>query len=51
MTEITRRTCQSLNPESLLPEAKENHERSYEDVLMKNYAAQPDLTDRPLKKP
>jgi hypothetical protein len=44
-TEITLRTCQSLNPASLLPEAEGNPEPSYEEVLMENYAAQPDLTD------
>jgi hypothetical protein len=50
-TEITLRTCQSLNPVSLLPEAEGNPEHSCEEVLMENYAAQPDLTDRPLKGP
>jgi hypothetical protein len=49
-TEITLRTCQSLNPASLLPEAEGNPEDSCEEVLMENYAARPDLTDRPLKK-
>jgi hypothetical protein len=38
-TEITLRTCQSLNPASLLPEAEGNPEHSCEDVLMENYAA------------
>jgi hypothetical protein len=50
-TEITLRTCQSLNPASLLSEAKGNPERSYEEVLMENYAAQLDLTDQPLINP
>jgi hypothetical protein len=50
-TEITLRTCQSLNPASLLPEAEGNPEHSCEEVLMENYAAQPDLTDWPLKSP
>jgi hypothetical protein len=50
-TEITLRTCQNLNPASLLPEAEGNPEHSCEEVLMENYAAQPDLTDRPLKNP
>jgi hypothetical protein len=38
-TEITLRTCQSLNPASLLPKAEGNPEHSYEEVLMENYAA------------
>jgi hypothetical protein len=38
-TEITLRTCQSLNPASLLPEAEGNPEHSCEEVLMENYAA------------
>jgi hypothetical protein len=50
-TEITLRTCQSLNPASLLPEAEGNTEHSCEEVLMENYAAQPDLTDWSFKKP
>jgi ribonuclease HI len=50
-TEITLRTCQSLNPASLLPEAEGNPEHSCEEVLMENYAACPDLTDWPLKNP
>jgi ribonuclease HI len=50
-TEITLRTCQSLNPASLLPEAEGNPEHSCEEVLMENYAAQPDLTEPPLKNP
>jgi hypothetical protein len=50
-TEITLRTCQSLNPASLLPELEGNPEHSCEEVLMENYAARPDLTDRPLKNP
>jgi hypothetical protein len=50
-TEITLRTCQSLNPASLLPQAEGNPEYSCEEVLMKNYAALPDLTDQPLKNP
>jgi hypothetical protein len=50
-TEITLRTCQSLNPASLLPEAEGNPEHSCEEVLMENYAAQPELTDRSLKNP
>jgi hypothetical protein len=33
-TEITLRTCQSLNPASLLPEAEWNPEHSCEEVLM-----------------
>jgi hypothetical protein len=45
-TEITLRTCQSLNPASLLPEAEGNLEHSCEEVLMENYAAPPDLTDQ-----
>jgi hypothetical protein len=49
-TEIPLRTCQSLNPASLLPEAEGNPEHSCEEVLMENYAAQPDLNDQPLKK-
>jgi hypothetical protein len=50
-TEINLRTCQSLNPTSLLPEAEGNPEHSCEEVLMENYAARPDLTDHPLKNP
>jgi hypothetical protein len=50
-TEITLRTCQSLNPASLLPEAEGNPEHSCEEVLMENYAVRPDLTDWPLKNP
>jgi hypothetical protein len=50
-TEITLRTCQSLNPASLLPEAEGNPEHSCEEVLMENYAALPDLTDQPFKNP
>jgi hypothetical protein len=50
-TEITLRTCQNLNPASLLPEAEGNPEHSCEEVLMENYAAQTDLTDQPLKNP
>jgi hypothetical protein len=50
-TEITLRTCQSLNPASLLPEAEGNPEHSCEEVLMENYVARPDLTDQPLKNP
>jgi hypothetical protein len=42
---------EDLNPASLLPEAERNPEHSCEEVLMENYAAQPDLTDWPLKKP
>jgi hypothetical protein len=38
-TEITLRTCQSLNPASLLPKAEGNPEHSCEKVLMENYAA------------
>jgi hypothetical protein len=38
-TEITLRTCHSLNPASLLPEAEGNPEHSCEEVLMENYAA------------
>jgi hypothetical protein len=38
-TEITLRTCQSLNPASLLPEAEGNPEHLCEEVLMENYAA------------
>jgi hypothetical protein len=38
-TELTLRTCQSLNPASLLPEAEGNPEHSCEEVLMENYAA------------
>jgi ribonuclease HI len=48
-TEITLRTCQSLNPASLLLEAEGNPEHSCEEVFMENYAAQLDLTDWPLK--
>jgi hypothetical protein len=48
-TEITLRTCQSLNPASLLPEAEGNPEHSCEEMLMENYAAQPDLSDWLLK--
>jgi hypothetical protein len=48
-TETTLRTYQSLNPASLLPEAEGNPEHLCEEVLMENYAAQPNLTDRPLK--
>jgi hypothetical protein len=36
-TEITLRTCQSLHPASLLPEAEGNPEHSCEEVLMENY--------------
>jgi hypothetical protein len=50
-TEITLRTCQNLNPVSLLPGAEGNPEHSCEEVLIENYAAQPDLTDQPLKNP
>jgi ribonuclease HI len=50
-TEITLRSCQSLNPASLLPEAEGNPEHSCEEVLMESYAARPDLTDWPLKNP
>jgi hypothetical protein len=50
-TGITLRTFQSLNPASLLPEAEGNPEHSCEEVLVENYAAQPDLTDQPLKNP
>jgi hypothetical protein len=50
-TEITLRTYKSLNPASLLPEAEGNPEHSCEEVLMENYAAQLDLTDRPVKNP
>jgi hypothetical protein len=50
-TEITLRTCQSLNPASLLLEAEGNPEHSCEEVLKENYATRPDLTDRPLKSP
>jgi hypothetical protein len=38
-TEITLRTCQSLNPVSLLLEAEGNPEHSCEEVLTENYAA------------
>jgi hypothetical protein len=47
---IILRTCQYLNPASLLPEEEGNPEHSCKEVLMENYAARPDLTDRPLKK-
>jgi hypothetical protein len=50
-TEITLRTCQNLNPASLLPQVEGNPEHSCEEVLMENYASRHDLTDRPLKKP
>jgi hypothetical protein len=50
-TEITLRTCQSLKPASLLPEAKGNPEHSCEEVHMENYTAPPDWTDQSLKKP
>jgi hypothetical protein len=50
-TEITLRFCQRLNPASLLPDGEENPEHSCEEVLMENYAAQPDLTDGSLKNP
>jgi hypothetical protein len=50
-TKITLRTCQSLNPASLLPEAEGNPEHSCEEMLKENYAARPDLTDQPLKNP
>jgi ribonuclease HI len=50
-TKITLRTCQSLNPASLLPEAEGNPEHSCEEVLTESYSAQPDLTDGPLKSP
>jgi hypothetical protein len=46
-TEITLRTCQSLNSASLLPEAEGNPEHSCEEMLMENHAAQPDLNDHP----
>jgi hypothetical protein len=49
-TEITLRTCQCLNPASLLSEAEGNPEHSCEEVLMENYFARPVLTDRILKK-
>jgi hypothetical protein len=48
-TEISSRTCQSLNPASLLPEEEGNPEHSCKEVLLKNYAAQPDLTDQLFK--
>jgi hypothetical protein len=48
-TEITSRTCQSLNPTFLLLEAEGNPEHSCEEVLIENCAAQSDLTDQPLK--
>jgi hypothetical protein len=35
-TEITLRTCQSLNSASLLPEAEGNPEHSCEEVLIEN---------------
>jgi hypothetical protein len=38
-TKITLRTCQSLNPSSLLPEAEGNPEYSCKEELMENYAA------------
>jgi hypothetical protein len=38
-TEITLRTCQSLNPASLLPEAEGNPKHSCEEVLMENNSA------------
>jgi hypothetical protein len=38
-TEITLRTCQTLNPVSLLLEAEGNPEHSCEEVLKENYAA------------
>jgi hypothetical protein len=38
-TEITLRTCQRLNPASLLPKADGNPEHSCEEVLMENYTA------------
>jgi hypothetical protein len=38
-TAVTLRTCQSLNPASLLPEAEGNPKHSCEEVLMENYAA------------
>jgi hypothetical protein len=38
-TKITLRTCQSLNPASLLPEAEGNPGHSCEEVLMENCAA------------
>jgi hypothetical protein len=50
-TKITLRTCQNLNPASLLPKAEGNSEHSCEQVLIENYAAQPDLTDQLLKNP
>jgi hypothetical protein len=50
-TEITLRTCQGLNPASLLPETEGHPKHSCEEVLMKNYAARLDLTDQPLKSP
>jgi hypothetical protein len=50
-TEITLRTCQSLNPASLLPKAEGNPEHSCDEVFMENYAVQPDLTHQALKKP
>jgi hypothetical protein len=50
-TERTLRTCQSLNPASLLPEAEGNPEHSCEEVLTENYSASPDLIDQLLKCP
>jgi hypothetical protein len=50
-TQITLRTCQSLNPASLLPEAEGNPEHLCEEIVMENYAAHLDLTDWPLKNP
>jgi hypothetical protein len=38
-TEINLRTCQSLKPASLLPEAEGNPKHSCEEVLMENCAA------------
>jgi hypothetical protein len=38
-TEITLKTCQSLNPASLLQEAEGNPKHSCEEVLTENYAA------------
>jgi hypothetical protein len=38
-TEITLRTCQSLNPALLLLEAEGNPEHLCEEILVENYAA------------
>jgi hypothetical protein len=43
--EITLRTCQSINPASLLQETDGDPKHSCEEVLIENYAACPDLTD------